>query len=271
MVKKAIIPAAGYGTRSLPITKAVPKEMFPVWNKPAIQIVVEEAVEAGIEEILIIVSRRKNVIIDYFDRSVELESHLKKVNKSHLLDEQEPPAVNIHYVRQPYARGLGDAVLLGKSFAGNDPFAILLPDDIIVNGKTSGLSQLVEIRNKHKGNVLALKEIPLERLHKYGVVKAEQKEESLYKIMDIVEKPLKDPPSRMAVIGRYLLNPDIFSYLEQVKPGAGGEIQLTDAIRMLIKDQPCFGKVIEGKRFDIGSFEEYLALNEYMYQNGQKS
>ncbi|WP_138416119.1 UTP--glucose-1-phosphate uridylyltransferase [Aquibacillus sediminis] len=265
MIKKAVIPAAGYGTRSLPVTKSVPKEMFPVGNKPAIQLIVEEAVAAGIEEILIVLSRQKNMIVDYFDRSLELETFLDHANKRDLLPKVEPPNVTIQYIRQPYAKGLGDAVLLAKQFAGNEPFAILLPDDIILNQTQPGIAQLINNFEQKKGSVVGLLEVEQQYLHKYGVIDGEKIDEQVYRIKDMVEKPKHNPPSNKAVIGRYVFDPSIFSYLGKVKPGAGNEIQLTDAVKAMLHDYPCYGTLIDGKRYDIGSHAEYLQLNNELF------
>jgi UTP--glucose-1-phosphate uridylyltransferase len=265
MIKKAIIPAAGYGTRSLPITKVVPKELFPIGVKPAIHYVIEEAIASGIEEILIVVSRSKNLIVDYFDRSLELEAYLEKKQKSHLLEKYKIPNIQIQFTRQPYARGLGDAILLGKNFVGNEPFAVLLPDEVIFDKDKAGLDQLVKVYEKNKKSVLGLYEVEKHMLSNYGVVELDELENNVGKVINIVEKP-NNPPSNLAVIGRYVFNPIIFSCLEKVKPGVGGEIQLTDAIYEMLKLENCYGKRIHGNRFDISRFEEYIAANQMIQQ-----
>ncbi|WP_042456802.1 UTP--glucose-1-phosphate uridylyltransferase [Neobacillus dielmonensis] len=266
MVKKAIIPAAGYGTRNLPITKVIPKEMMPVCGRPALDYIIEEAVNSGIEQILIIVSRSKNMILDYYDRSMELEFFLEENGKSELLKKLELPNVHIQFVRQTYSKGLGDAILLGKPFVGNEPFAVLLPDEIILPDKKSkpALMQLIDMYNLHNKNILGLKKVPVETLHKYGVVKPERIKGNQFKITDIVEKPEETPPSDLAVIGRYILEPAIFDYLEKLQPGAGGEIQLTDAIKGMVKHQPNYGIKIDGLRFDIAVEQEYIQLINYI-------
>lgn len=264
MVKKAIIPAAGYGTRNLPITKVVPKELFPIGNKPAINYVVEEAMAAGIEEILIVVSRSKNLIADYFDRSLELEAYLERKQKTKLLDKIKIPKIQIQYTRQPYAKGLGDAILLGKNFVGNEPFAVLLPDEVIFEKETDGLIQLTKLYDENKSSVLGLYKVEKQLLSSYGVVEWENLKKDIVEITSIVEKPVNNPPSDMAVIGRYVFNPSIFSCLEKTKPGVGGEIQLTDAINEMIKSEKIYGVTIHGNRFDISRFEEYLAANQYI-------
>jgi UTP--glucose-1-phosphate uridylyltransferase len=265
LIKKAIIPAAGYGTRSLPITKVLPKEMFPINGKPTIHYIVEEAVEAGIEEILIIVSKYKNLIVDYFDVSLELEAFLESRNKSHLLDKLALPDVHIQYTRQPYARGLGDAVQLGKSFVGEDPFAVLLPDDIILNNGENVIQQLINLYNTKLTPIIALKQVSEDLLHKYGVIDAIPNFGQIHEIQSIVEKPRHSPPSNLAVIGRYLFTSDIFEYINKEKKDDNGEIQLTDAIRRMLQSKTCFGLEVEGDRFDIGVEEDYLNLLQHMH------
>jgi UTP--glucose-1-phosphate uridylyltransferase len=269
MVKKAIIPAAGYGTRSLPITKVLPKEMFPICGKPAIDFLVEEAIQSGIEQILIVVSRSKNMILDYFDRSLELEAHLIAKHKEHLIKEISLPNVHIQYVRQPYARGLGEAILLGKNFAGNEPFAVMLPDEIILSQEKPPLLQLINMHEKYHGNIIGLKKMELPEVRKYGVIKPEIMLENQYKIIDIIEKPKGSPPSDLAVIGRYILQPAIFKYLENLEPGVGGEIQLTDAIKTMLKDFSSYGLEIDGERFDIATMSDYVKLINLIYNSNQ--
>jgi UTP--glucose-1-phosphate uridylyltransferase len=266
-VKKAIIPAAGYGTRNLPITKVLPKEMFPINGKPAIQYIVEEAIEAGIEELLIVVSRNKNMIIDYFDRSLELEAFLEKTNKLHLLEDTPIPNIHIQYVRQPYAEGLGDAVTLGKRFVGNEPFAVLLPDDIFLCPKKVALAQLIDTYNKYSSSIIGLHKVRPELLKNYGVIKEKKMTKRKFQVMDIVEKPETNPPSDLAVTGRYIFTPSIFTYLEKVEKGAGGEIQLTDAIKASLEDENCFGIKIDGDRYDIGKEADYIKLINRLWEN----
>ncbi|MGP4082405.1 UTP--glucose-1-phosphate uridylyltransferase [Pseudalkalibacillus sp. R45] len=265
MIKKAIVPAAGYGTRSLPITKVLPKEMFPIKGKPSIHYIVEEAVEAGIEEILIIVSKYKNLIVDYFDVSLELEAFLESRNKVELLDKLTLPKVHIQYTRQPYARGLGDAIRLGRSFAGNDPFVVLLPDDIILTRGANATKQLVDLYQTVEAPVIALKYIKDELLHKYGVVDVITQKDQLHSIKSIVEKPKVSPPSNLAVVGRYVMTPDIFDCISTKQDRFDGEIQFTDAIKELISLRTCYGYEIEGDRFDIGIEEEYVNLIQYVH------
>ncbi|MFC5465917.1 UTP--glucose-1-phosphate uridylyltransferase [Lederbergia graminis] len=264
MIKKAIIPAAGYGTRGLPITKVVPKELFPIGDKPAIHYIVEEAIAAGIEEILIVVSRSKNLIIDYFDRSLELEAFLEKNGKTHLLEKLKFPKVHIQYTRQTYASGLGDAILLGKQFVGDEPFAVLLPDEVILDHEKAGLGQLVKLYEKNQKSVLGLYKVEKTLLSNYGVVDCKLVEKDIASILNIVEKPVSNPPSKYAVIGRYIFNPQIFSYLEQVKPGVGGEIQLTDAINEMLASEKYDGVMLHGNRFDISILDDYITANQYI-------
>lgn len=260
MVKKAIIPAAGYGTRGLPITKVIPKEMFPIGVKPAIQYIVEEAMEAGIEQILVIVSRSKSMIVDYFDESLELETFLEKSNKQHLKGKLDIPKIQLYYTRQPYAKGLGDAIRLGETFVGNEPFAVLLPDDIIVSKKEGAITELIKQYEKKRASIVGLKKMEWNQLHQYGVIGGKKETDGLYKIDNIVEKPKADPPSNMAVVGRYVFTPAIFPLLKSLQVGKGGEFQLTDAIQDLLKIEHCFGKCITGERFDIGKVEDYLDI-----------
>lgn len=264
MVRKAIIPAAGYGTRTLPITKVLPKEMLPICGRPALDFIVEEAIKSGIEQILIVVSRSKNMILDYYDRSVELETYLEEKDKTHLLKEIALPDVHFQYVRQSYARGLGDAILQGKHFVGNEPFAVLLPDEIILPHEKQPLKQLIDMYNEYQGNIVGVKQLELDQLKNYGVIKPELLKSKEYIMKDIVEKPQESPPSDLAVIGRYIFDPAIFNYLENLKPGLGGEIQLTDAIKEMAKDYTSYGLEIEGMCFDIAKTSEYVELINYI-------
>ncbi|RHW43568.1 UTP--glucose-1-phosphate uridylyltransferase [Neobacillus notoginsengisoli] len=260
MVKKAIIPAAGYGTRTLPITKVLPKEMLPICGRPAIDYIVQEAIQSGIEQILIVVSKSKSLILDYYDRSVELEAYLNEKNKQALLKELHLPDVHIQYVRQQYPKGLGDAILLGKHFAGKDPFAVLLPDEIILSEETQPLAQLIERFKLFKGNIIGVQTMPEADLIHYGVIDPGQPDKNGFIVKDIVEKPQQSPPSNLAVIGRYVFDPAIFTYLENIQPGAGGEIQLTDAIKAMAKEQTSYGLKVDGLRFDVARQDEYVKL-----------
>jgi UTP--glucose-1-phosphate uridylyltransferase len=266
MVRKAIIPAAGYGTRSLPITKAIPKEMFPVGLKPAIHYIVEEAVQSGIEQLLIVISNTKQSILDYFDHSIELETFLKSKNKEHMLKHLELPKIDILYIKQHYANGLGDAIRLGKEFVGNEPFGILLPDDFVISNQIPALKQLIDVYKETNRSVLGLKKVEQDQLKKYGVIQGENNS-NLIEIENIVEKPTKNPPSDLAVIGRYIFTPTIFECLEGLKEGVDGELQLTDAIKCLLGIETVYGNVVSGDRYDLGNLEEYVELMKIMSKN----
>ena len=253
-VKKAVFPVAGLGTRFLPATKSSPKEMLPLIDKPLVQYVVEEAVAAGIEQILFVTGRGKRALEDYFDISFELEALLQEKGKEKAFKEIRDIAemVNIFYVRQKQALGLGHAILCAREFIGNEPFAVLLGDDIIDSEKPC-LAQLLEVHRKYRGAVLALEEVPMENISSYGCVKANQISEKVFEVVDMVEKPKREEaPSNLAIIGRYVLTPEIFPILARQKPGKGGEIQLTDAIRKLLKDGAIYGCQFEGIRHDCG-------------------
>jgi UTP--glucose-1-phosphate uridylyltransferase len=257
-VTKAVIPAAGLGTRFLPATKAQPKEMLPVVDKPAIQYVVEEAVAAGITDVLIITGRGKRSIENHFDRSWELEYYLEQKGDEQKLEQMRAISemADIHYIRQKQPLGLGHAVLTAESHVGNQPFAVLLGDDIIADPL---LPRMVDVYEQYGRSVLSLLEVPREDIRFYGSVKPESVGENLVKVLDVVEKPEpEEAPSNLASIGRYVLTPEIFDAIRTIGPGVGGEIQLTDAIRTLIKTQAVYGYVFEGVRYDIGKKIDYL-------------
>ena len=266
MITKAVIPAAGLGTRFLPVTKSMPKEMLPIIDKPIIQFVVEEAIISGIEDIIIITGRGKRAIEDYFDTSPELESHLVQNKKYELLREVKDISslVNIHYIRQKEPKGLGDAVLKAEKHVGDEPFAVLLGDDII-KGDAPCIKQLVDVYQKYEScsAVIAVEEV--KDVSKYGIIKIKGKEidldKSVYRIEDIIEKPsLEEAPSNIGTVGRYILTPEIFSCIKETLPGRGNEIQLTDAIRMLIRKEKkdvCAYK-FKGKRYDAGDKLGYV-------------
>ncbi|CQR70508.1 UTP--glucose-1-phosphate uridylyltransferase [Sporomusa ovata DSM 2662] len=259
IIRKAVIPAAGLGTRFLPATKAQPKEMLPIVDKPAIQYIIEEAIQSGIEEILIITGRNKRSIEDHFDRAVELELTLKQQGKYDLLGlVQELSKVTIHYVRQKEAKGLGHAVLCAKQFIGNEPFAVLLGDDI-VDAQVPCLKQLIDVYNGCKGSVLGVQEVPSENVCKYGIIKPVPIKENVWQVVDMVEKPaIEIAPSRLAVLGRYVIEPEIFALLEETTPGSGGEIQLTDALKRLASMKAVYAYNFEGRRYDVGDKQGYL-------------
>ncbi len=253
-VTKALFPAAGLGTRFLPATKASPKEMLPLVDKPLIQYVVEEAIASGIEEIIIITGRGKRAIEDHFDISYELENALKEKGNKKLLAEVKKISnmVDICYVRQKEALGLGHAILCAKNLVRDEPFAVLLGDDII-DANVPALKQMLEIYNTYGASVIAVQEVDRSQVSSYGIIKAEPIADGVYKIYDMVEKPgIEDAPSNLAIIGRYILTPEIIGLLEKTEPGRGKEIQLTDALRELVKMRPVYGYKFKGKRYDAG-------------------
>ncbi|SPN75510.1 UTP--glucose-1-phosphate uridylyltransferase GalU [Brochothrix thermosphacta] len=253
-VKKAIIPAAGLGTRFLPATKATAKEMLPIIDKPTIQYIVEEAVDSGIEEILIITGKGKRSIEDHFDNAPELEQNLLSKNKLDMLAMvQETSKINIHFIRQKSPRGLGDAILQAKGFVGNEPFVVLLGDDI-VKSKTPCVKQLIEQYNKTQSSIIGVQKVPIEDTNRYGIIDPESEiADKLYSVRGFVEKPsVEKAPSQLAILGRYLLTPEIFSLLETQEAGAGDEIQLTDAIDRLNKTERVLAYEFEGRRYDVG-------------------
>lgn len=253
-LRKAIIPAAGLGTRFLPATKAQPKEMLPIVDKPTLQFIIEEAVQSGIEEILIITGRNKKSIEDHFDRSVELELELESKGKYDLLEEVRKISdlVNIHYIRQKEPKGLGHAILCAKSFIGNEPFAVMLGDDIVVNEKPC-LQQMIEIYEQYKTTILGVQEIPRQDVDKYGIIEGRLIDDRVYKVRGLVEKPsVEEAPSNIAILGRYVITPAIFDILEQTPPGKNGEIQLTDAFKVLAQKEAMYAYIFEGRRYDVG-------------------
>lgn len=259
-VKKAIIPAAGLGTRFLPATKAQPKEMLPIVDKPTIQYIVEEAVASGIEDILIITGRNKRAIEDHFDKSLELEAQLAEKGKAELLKmvQHIGNMVDIHYVRQKEPLGLGHAIYCARKFIGDEPFAVLLGDDI-VESKEPCLKQLMDVYDEYQYSVIAVQKVPEEDVKKYGIIAANKIKGNIYRISDLVEKPeVKDAPSNLAVMGRYIISPRIFDFLEKTEPGTGGEIQLTDALKALCSCEAIFALEFEGRRYDVGDKMGYL-------------
>jgi len=253
-VKKAIIPAAGLGTRFLPATKAQPKEMLPIVDKPTLQYIIEEAVASGIEEILIITGRNKKSIEDHFDKNIELELELEQKGKKEMLKMVKDISnmVNIHYIRQKEPKGLGHAIYCAKSFIGKEPFAVLLGDDIVDSTKPC-LKQLIETYNEYKTTILGVQKVDAENVDKYGILDVKHIEDRVYKVKDMVEKPNKsEAPSNIAILGRYIINPSIFEVLENQQPGKGGEIQLTDALKTLSKSEAIFAYNFEGRRYDVG-------------------
>ncbi|NBC50041.1 MAG: UTP--glucose-1-phosphate uridylyltransferase GalU [Gammaproteobacteria bacterium] len=261
-INKAVFPVAGLGTRFLPVTKASPKEMLPVVDKPLIQYAAEEAEQAGAQQLVFITGRHKRSIEDHFDKAPELESELRSAGKTKLLEIVQtilPEHVNCIYVRQPEALGLGHAVLCAKPVVGNEPFAILLADDLIANDGDGVCQQMADLHGRTGASILSVEEVPPNETHKYGIVETETQPDGTLRVTSIVEKPKPaDAPSNLAVVGRYLLTPTIFDKLENTPAGAGGEIQLTDAIAALLEQETVLAHPFQGKRYDCGSKEGYL-------------
>lgn len=261
-IRKAVIPAAGFGTRFLPETKAMPKEMLPIVDKPTIQYIVEEIRASGIEQILIISGHAKRAIEDHFDSSPELEEHLYESGKMDLLKEvRKVASVKIHYTRQQYMRGLGDAILCAKEFMDGEPFGVILGDDVVYNGNGEpALKQLMDQYEKTGGTVIGCQIVPKVQVSSYGIVDGEATADpNLVRVRDMVEKPaIEEAPSQFAALGRYVITPDVFEVLEQTKPGKGGEIQLTDALRVMAHHQKVFAYNFTGKRYDTGNKLGYL-------------
>lgn len=266
-IRKAIIPAAGLGTRFLPATKAQPKEMLPIVDKPTLQYIIEECVASGIEEILIITGRNKKSIEDHFDKSVELELELEKSGKEEMLKmvRDITDMINIHFIRQKEPRGLGHAIHCAKTFVGDEPFAVLLGDDIVYNDEKPCLKQLMDCYNEYGTSILGVQTVDKSQVNKYGIVGGEQVSDRVYKVSDLVEKPkVEEAPSNVAILGRYIITPRIFEILETTAPGKGNEIQLTDALLTLVKEESMYAYDFEGKRYDAGDKLGYLqATVEY--------
>ena len=271
-ITKAVIPAAGLGTRFLPATKACPKEMLPIVDKPTIQYIIEEALASGIKDILIISGHNKRAIEDHFDRNPELELNLQEHGKTELLEQVKAIAdINIHYIRQKEPKGLGHAILCAKAFVGDEPFAVLLGDDVVYNDENPCLKQLIDVYNATGSSVLGCQTVPQEKVSSYGIVASEATDnERIFKVNDMVEKPaVAEAPSRLAVLGRYVITPEIFKILEHTAPGRGGEIQLTDALKVLAKEQNMYAYDFVGRRYDVGDKEGYLeATVEYALRRG---
>lgn len=253
-VRKAIIPAAGLGTRFLPATKAMPKEMLPIVDKPTIQYIVEEAICSGIEDIIIVTGKGKRAIEDHFDNAFELEANLEEKQKYELLEKvQAPSKVDIYYIRQKEPKGLGHAIWCARKFIGDEPFAVLLGDDVVV-AETPCLKQLINQYDQTLSSIIGVQHVPNSETHRYGIIDpGKQRGNRLYEVNDFIEKPASGKaPSNLAILGRYILMPEIFMFLENQKPGAGGEIQLTDAIQKLNEIQRVFAYDFEGTRYDVG-------------------
>ncbi len=265
MVKKAVIPAAGYGTRFLPATKAQPKEMLPLVDKPVIQYVVEEAIESGIKDILLIIGRGKRTLEEHFSRNYELEDQLRKNQKLAELEiiKALPKDVWIHFVWQHEQNGLGDAVKCARNHVGNEPFAVLLGDTVMESYTDVPVTrQLIDVYNRYEEAVLALEQVPREKVSRYGVIGGEQLQERIYSIRHLVEKPdIDTAPSNLVIASRYILPPEIFSALDMVEAGKGGEIQLTDALHLLVQDRNMYGYHFNGRRHDLGNKLDWLKTN----------
>jgi UTP--glucose-1-phosphate uridylyltransferase len=284
MIRKCLFPAAGYGTRFLPATKATPKEMLPVLTKPLIQYGVEEALEAGIHTMAVVTGRGKRAIEDHFDISYELEHQIKGTTKEPLLDEIRTliSHCTFSYTRQVEMKGLGHAILTGETLIGNEPFAVILADDLCDNHSTdpssiqnaSGiLSQMISVYEKYQCSIIAIEEVPMDQTNKYGVIAGHLVDgtEHTYRVTDMVEKPdPADAPTNMAIIGRYILTPDIFDILRKTKPGKGGEIQITDALLEQAKQGKVIAYKFQGKRFDCGSVEGFVEATNYFYAKEYK-
>ena len=271
-IKKAVLPAAGMGTRFLPATKASPKEMLPLVDKPLIQYVIEEAVASGIEEVVLVTGRNKRAIEDHFDVAFELEEDLRSKGKHKLLSEMQRIAnlVTFCYIRQKKALGLGHAVLTSKRVVGDEPFAVLLGDDII-DSDVPALKQMMAVHERYPSTILAIQKVPKSQTQHYGIIDAKKIEDGIYLVKDLVEKPLpNEAPSNLAIIGRYILTPEIFRALEHTRPGKGGEIQLTDGLRLLMKKQPIYAFEFKGIRHDAGDKLGFLkATVEFGLKNAE--
>ena len=266
-IRKAVIPAAGYGTRFLPVTKAIPKEMIPIVDKPVIQYIVEEALQSGIEEILIITGHGKRAIEDHFDTNIDLELQLRQQGKDQLLHlVQDISSINIHYIRQKHMRGLGDAIRCAESFIDNEHFAVLLGDDVVYNPEQPALKQMMDAFSRLGATMLGCQEVPQELVSRYGIVQGQPTDDDrVVKLIDMVEKPAVDEaPSRLAALGRYILTPDIFEILRRVQPGKGGEMQLTDALRLMADREAVYAYTFSGRSYDTGNKLGFLkATVEY--------
>jgi UTP--glucose-1-phosphate uridylyltransferase len=263
-INKAVIPAAGFGTRFLPATKSQPKEMLPIVDKPTIQYVVEEAVEAGITDILMIIGKGKRAIEEHFDRNMELEYQLEENNQFEVLEEIRSITnlADIHFIWQRELHGLGDAIRYAYHHVNNEPFAILLGDTLIESKYGSVTRQLIEVFNKYKGSVVALEEVEMEVVSRYGIIGGSKLADNVFKVSDFIEKPsIEESPSNLAIASRYVFTPEIFDYLKRVRPGKNNEIQLTDAMHLMLKDHNMYGLRFDGMRYDIGNKLDFLKTN----------
>jgi len=272
MIKKCLFPAAGYGSRFLPATKAVPKEMLPLVTKPIIQYGVEEAIDAGCDTMCMVVSKYKKAIEDHFDTNSDIQNSIKGSSKEELLSEVNNIIENttFSYTRQLEMKGLGHAILQGQTLIGNESFAVILADDVCDAKNSPVLKQMIELSKKHPNKcIVAVEEVPLDQTHKYGVISGDKIEDNLYVVNNMIEKPQpKDAPSNLAIIGRYILLPEIFDVIKNTPAGKGGEIQITDALLTLAKKQKVLAYKFDGVRFDCGSVDGFVEATNYFYQKG---
>jgi UTP--glucose-1-phosphate uridylyltransferase len=270
MIKKCLFPAAGYGTRFLPATKSMPKEMMPVVNKPLIEYGVDEAIQAGMSDMCIVTGRGKHSLMDHFDKNFELEHQIHGSSKESLLGDIRAliNAANFTFIRQREMMGLGHAILTGRALVGDNPFAVVLADDLCVNQDQGVLSQMVELFKQFRCTIVAVQEVPESETHKYGVIAGEKLKDGIFRVEDMVEKPEPGTaPSNLAIIGRYIMTPDIFDLIEQTEPGKGGEIQITDALLKQAKNGCVLAYQFKGHRFDCGSIDGYIEATNYCYEH----
>jgi UTP--glucose-1-phosphate uridylyltransferase len=270
MIKKCLFPAAGYGTRFLPATKSMPKEMMPIVNKPLIEFGVDEALEAGMNTMSIVTGRGKHSLMDHFDLNYELEKEISGTPKEEKLKDIRliMDQANFTYIRQREMKGLGHAILVGQELIGDEPFAVVLADDLCINQGNGVLKQMVDLYKQFRCSIVAVEEVPDDQIHKYGVIKGEMIKDDIYRVDDMVEKPAPGKaPSNLAIIGRYILTPDIFDIIKETTPGKGGEIQITDALLTQAKRGCVLAYKFKGKRFDCGSVPGYIEATNYVYEN----
>ncbi|GAA5218511.1 UTP--glucose-1-phosphate uridylyltransferase GalU [Corallincola platygyrae] len=274
MIRKCLFPVAGYGTRFLPVTKSMPKEMLPVVNKPLVQYGVEEAVEAGLDQIGFVTGRGKRAIADHFDISYELENEIAGTSKEEYLTDIRTliDTTDFSYTRQNHMKGLGHAILSGETLVGNEPFAVVLADDLCLGEDEGVLSQMAKLYRQFRCTIVAIEEVPMDETYKYGVIKGTEMKDGLFRVEDMVEKPApEDAPSNLAIIGRYILTPDIFDLIKETPPGKNGEVQLTDAILKQAQDGCVLAYKFKGSRFDCGSVDGFIEATNHVYQNVYKA
>ncbi|MFL7011313.1 UTP--glucose-1-phosphate uridylyltransferase GalU [Enterovibrio norvegicus] len=270
MINKCLFPAAGYGTRFLPATKSMPKEMMPIVNKPLIEYGVDEAIQAGMTDMCIVTGRGKHSLMDHFDKNYELEHQISGTAKEALLNDIRNviDSANFTYIRQHEMKGLGHAILTGRHLVGDEPFAVVLADDLCINQEQGVLAQMAALYKQFRCSIVAVEEVPADETHKYGVIAGESLTDNLMRVTDMVEKPEQGTaPSNLAIIGRYILTPDIFDIIENTPPGKGGEIQITDALLQQAKSGCVLAYKFDGKRFDCGSVEGFIEATNYCFEN----